>query len=435
MRTSEQTMTEHLPMRGREPLPEEGPRPGTINATENGRERLRVALIAGTLVQDGAEKQLVYMARALHAKGVDVRVHSLTRGEHYERDLIALGLPPCWVGERCGRARRLLAVAAAMRQFRPHIVQATHFFTNLYAIFGARACGALAIGCCRNDVLSEVADCGRWGKWSLHWSPVLLVNSRAAKQNAAQLGYPTDRVHVLDNAIDLAAFAAAQAEDVPSFGGRPVAIAIGRLVPQKRFDVFLQALARARESVPTLKGLIVGEGPDRSDLEKMAGSLSLLPDHVEFLGRRKDVPALLCAADVLVLTSAYEGFPNVILEAMAAARPVITTLAGDSSSIVQYGTTGWLVPFNDPLSLAERLVRLLREPGLGKRYGEAGRRRVEKNYGFAGLAERLLAIYERMGQQLHRKDLLRLLHGKLARSASEGSPSLALRANRGGLEA
>ena len=95
-----------------------------------GTDRLRVALIAGTLRQGGAEKQAVYMARALRDAGVDVRLYCLTRGEFHEARLRALGVPPRWVGRRGNPALRLLALAREFREFRPQIVQACHFFTT-----------------------------------------------------------------------------------------------------------------------------------------------------------------------------------------------------------------------------------------------------------------------------------------------------------------
>src|SRR5437867_4813362 len=109
-------------------------------------ERLRVALVAGTLVQDGAEKQLVYMAHALSEAHVDIRVYCLTRGEFYESALTALGIQTYWVGRFGSRISRLLTLTAALREFRPHIVQAGHFFTNLYATVAARLCKAVPVG-------------------------------------------------------------------------------------------------------------------------------------------------------------------------------------------------------------------------------------------------------------------------------------------------
>jgi len=107
---------------------------------------LRVALVAGGLTQGGAEKQLVYMAHALARHDVGVRVYSLTRGDFYEAVLARLALPPVWIGRRAHPLVRTLALARSLRAFRPHIVQAGHFFTNLHVTLAARLVGAADAG-------------------------------------------------------------------------------------------------------------------------------------------------------------------------------------------------------------------------------------------------------------------------------------------------
>jgi glycosyltransferase involved in cell wall biosynthesis len=387
--------------------PKAGPRP---EALARERDRLRVALVAGTLVQDGAEKQLVYIAKALRDAGVVVRVYCLRRGEFYEDVLRALGLPPRWVGRFGNPLFRLLSLGRALREFRPHLVQSAHFYTNLYAALAARSCGALGLGCSRNDVFSEVRDNGYWGQPSLKLPAALLVNSQAARRNAEALGVKLGRLHVIANVIDLADFDARSGEPAAAgTGPYPLAIAIGRLVPQKRFDRFLEALALAQRNAPCLRGILVGEGPDRDALERKATALGLLPDHLAFLGRRRDVPRLLRQADLLVLTSDYEGFPNVVLEAMAARLPVVTTPAGDAGAIIEDGVSGYVVPFGDTERLAERIVRLAKAPELREQFGRAGRRRAERDYACAGLADRLLAIYGRIARGRQMTGLLRRL--------------------------
>src|SRR4028119_273341 len=106
---------------------------------------LRVALLAGALSQGGAEKQLTYMARALLDAGVEVRVYSLTQGEFYESALRSLGLQPIWVGQFSNPLLRVAVLAQRLREFRPHILQSTHFFTNLHVTLVARLYGIMAI--------------------------------------------------------------------------------------------------------------------------------------------------------------------------------------------------------------------------------------------------------------------------------------------------
>jgi glycosyltransferase involved in cell wall biosynthesis len=353
---------------------------------------LRVALLAGSLTQGGAEKQLLYMARALQQRHVGVAVFTLTRGEFYEAALAACGLPPTWIGQRGNPLLRTVEFARRLRAFRPHLVQATHFFANLHVTLAARLTGAQAIGSLRNDAIFEVEANGRWGRWLLRLPPALIANSHAAVRNAAALGADATRIHVVPNVLDVAEFDAA----APPAGrdtGPVVAMAACRLVSAKRLDRFLEALAIARRSGAPVSGAIVGDGPERPALEQQARTLGLMADGVRFLGRRDDVPALLRRAHMLVVSSDHEGFPNVVLEAMAARLPVITTPAGDAGTIVRDGRTGFVVPFGGTQQLAERIVTLASSADLRQRMGEAGRGELERCYGRDGLAESLLTAY------------------------------------------
>ena len=333
--------------------------------------RLRVALIAGTLGQAGAEKQLVYMARALRDAGLDLQVYCLTKGEFYEAHLRELGLEPRWFG-RFGNIRfaniplRLASLTAQLRRFKPHIVQSTHFFCNLYAGLSGRLSGALPIGSMRNDLDREREASGRWTGPLLRLPSAIIANSRAARRGVDEFGVSPDSILVLNNVIDLEDFDARTRSGASAWSpdGPPVALAVGRMHAEKRFDRFLTALARARRASPDLRGVIVGDGPEWPNLRCQAQDLGLLPNGVLWLGRRNDVPALLGKADMLVLSSDHEGCPNVVLEAMAARRPVVTTPAGDAGDVVEEGVSGYVVPFDDVEAMASRMVRLAEFPEL-----------------------------------------------------------------------
>ena len=380
--------------------------------------RLRIALIAGTLGQAGAEKQLVYMARSLRDAGADLRVYSLTRGEFYEAHLRELGVEPRWFGGP-GNIRftniplRVASLATKFVRFRPHIVQSAHFFCNLYAGLWGRLSGALAIGAMRNDIDRERKGCGRWTRASLRLPSTIIANSVAARRGVDEYGVNPESIIVLNNAIDLEDFDARSCADTPAWGpgGPPVAMAIGRMYPEKRFDRFLTALARARRASPDLRGVIVGDGPEWPNLRCQAQDLGLLPNGVLWLGRRNDVPALLGKADMLVLSSDHEGCPNVVLEAMAVRRPVVTTPAGDAGVVVEEGVSGYVVPFDDVEAMAGRMIRLAESPELRRRFGEAGRRRVEMEHSYDGLADRLITVYEAIAERQGRRDILATLTG------------------------
>lgn len=355
---------------------------------------LRVAFVAGGLWRGGAEKQLLYMVRALARRGASVHVYCLTRGDEYESALIDAGVPVSWIGRHGSPVIRVAHLARLLASFRPHVVQSSHCFANLYAALGARACGALSIGAIRNDALFELKEHGRWGPWLLRLPNVLLANSSAGRHNARPFRRSLDEIRLLPNVIDLPAFDAVTTSlDLRDGGSGVLVAAVGRLVRAKRFDRFLAALARARQIHPEIHGVLIGDGPEREALQTEATRLGLGDGAVRFIGARSDVPAVIRQADVLALSSDHEGFPNVLLEAMAARLPVVTTTAGDAASVVLPQITGYVVEPDDVEGFARRLVQLAADPAARRTMGLAGRKRVEKVFPQETLADRLLDIY------------------------------------------
>jgi len=372
---------------------------------------MRVAFIAGTLGQGGAEKQLVYMARALLQMDVTVRVLSLTRGEFYGQELRRSGVEVQWVGHWANPLVRLLTIGHVLRTFEPDILQSSHFYTNLYAALLSRVIGAAAVGAIRNDTLHEL-ECNRcWGKWLLRLPPILACNSYTAYRNAVSHGVSEDRLSVLPNVIDLDDFDG-RVSSIPqtlSDSGKLLAITVSRLVRVKRLDRFIRALAIARKEVPVLQGVIIGDGPERDELESLGRKAGLTEKGLSFAGTSHDVPTWMSQAHMLVHPSDHEGFPNVLLEAMAARLPVVTTPAGDAARIVQDQVTGFVVPFDDVRTMAERMVALARSPALRSRMGGSGRAEVEKRYSCERLPAMLLGLYRQAAERTQSKRLLAAL--------------------------
>src|SRR5205085_5387397 len=147
---------------------------------------------------------------------------------------------------------------------------------------------------------------------------------------------------------------------------------VGRLSLQKGQRHLIAAMPMLLERVPRAHAVIAGRG----DLEEYLRDLSLefgVADRVHVLGPRRDVPALMHAIDVFVMPSIWEGFGLVLLEAMAAGRPIVASRVATIPEVVADGETGLLVPAGDPLALAEALAALADEPMLAARFGAAGR--------------------------------------------------------------
>jgi glycosyltransferase involved in cell wall biosynthesis len=138
----------------------------------------------------------------------------------------------------------------------------------------------------------------------------------------------------------------------------------------------------------------VGDGPDRPQLAAEIRRLEL-EDSVELAGERSDVPELLAASDVFVLSSRSEGLPVSVLEAMAAELPVVASAVGGLAELIENGVTGVLVPAGDERALAEALGRLVKDPGRRRSLGAAGRARAEAEFDLAAFRRAHLDLYHR----------------------------------------
>lgn len=369
-----------------------------------------MALIAGSLGRAGAEKQLVYAARTLAEQGILVRVFALTRGEHYEAELLRRGITVTYVPLGNYPPLRLVVLACALARYRPHVIQSTHFFANLYVALLAPWLGAVGLGSIRSDAVHDVAANGRWGPRLLSAPRGLVANSHAAAHNARRLAPGTSPISVIQNVLDLEEFDGQVGTPPPRRDpSRFVVVGIARHVATKRLDRFLTIVAAARERDPSIYGLLIGDGEERPSLERQAANLGLLPDGITFKGERDDVPRFLCTADVLLLTSDHEGFPNVLLEAMAAGLPVVATPAGDSPIVVDHGRTGYIVDFEDHQAAVGRLLQLAHSQELREELGRAGRMRVEEVYGLNQLRGRLREVYGEAARRQANGRLRRLL--------------------------
>jgi len=390
--------------------------------------RLRVALITSSLSMGGAEKQTVYIARALVNAGIDVRVFHLGGDGPYEAVLQQAGVPIC----RLYRANKpwviLGRLIRMLRQWKPDIILVSQFGDMVYGVIGARCCGALILGGVRSDGCYELNVRGRLGRWLFRWGHGFIANSYTARENLVCRGIKSHKIEILPNVIDLPDFDAQSALplNISLPADRVTVAAVGSLQACKRFDRFIDALALAQRREPRIIGVIAGaDRGSKAALTQKANALGLTQERLRWLGESDRVPALLAQADLLVLSSDYEGFPNVILEAMAARLPVVTTSAGDARLIVQHGETGFVVEREDVEGMAGCIVRLAQSRSMRKSLGEAARQRVEQEYTFESLADRLVNILRRFAVRCRRTAVLN--------SLQERAPAIRVEALSGSL--
>jgi glycosyltransferase involved in cell wall biosynthesis len=178
------------------------------------------------------------------------------------------------------------------------------------------------------------------------------------------------------------------AADVPLIG------IAGRLVPVKAHEIFLQAAVRIRAAMPNAQFLIIGDGERRQELEAMTDDLGLTAS-VRFLGWRRDMARVYADLDVVALTSLNEGSPVALIEALASARPVVSTAVGGVPEVVVNGQTGLTVPVSDVQGFADAILTLLRDLALANRLGAAGRQHVYPRYDSSRLVDDVRDLYLR----------------------------------------
>ena len=212
----------------------------------------------------------------------------------------------------------------------------------------------------------------------------------------AHEGIPSRRTHVVYNGVAAERWVRAAPDPVlaRSVGlepGAPVAGIVAMLRREKNVEMFLRAAAKTAELVPDAHFLVVGDGPRREDLARMTHEWGLA-GRVHFVGQRDDVPDLMALMDVLVLSSRFEAFPMVILEGMAAGKPIVSTHVGAVQEAVRHDQNGYLVPVDDVDAMARCIARVLTDRALGRRLGLVGQRLVAERFHL----RHMVAGYERL---------------------------------------
>jgi L-malate glycosyltransferase len=215
----------------------------------------------------------------------------------------------------------------------------------------------------------------------------MVANSRAAANQLIAEGIPEQRIDIIPNGIDLSIFPVRR-----DFSRARTITMVACLRDGKRVDVLIAAAARIIARHPDVEFRIVGDGPCRERLVEQAAATGVLP-RIRFMGHRDDVPAILSASDLFVLPSESEASPNVILEAMAAALPVVASRVGGIPELVDDGVTGHLVPPADSPGLAAALLDLLDHPARRAAFGRAGRARIEQQYSFDRMVAQFESLY------------------------------------------
>ncbi len=347
-----------------------------------------IALCITDLDAGGAERQMVKLLQRIDRTRFLPTVYCL--GPRPERDeascapaLERAGIDYHCLGAR--GARHFPAVTARLtkmlQQQRPAILQAFLFHANLVGRIAGRRAGAPRIVCGIRVAEREK----RWHLWldritQAKVDRYVCVSRAVADFSRDRAHLPAKKLTVIPNGIDLDSLPADTPADLSPLGisaGSPVVACIGRLTRQKGQQWLIHSCRQWLADLPECHLLLVGDGPDRSQLEKEARQTGLA-GRIHFTGFRSDVPAILAASTVLVLPSAWEGMPNVVLEAMASRLPVVASNAEGVSELLGPLAGEQTVPFGDVAALAQRLRAVLSDRSRAHALGTNNRQRVER---------------------------------------------------------
>ena len=241
-----------------------------------------------------------------------------------------------------------------------------------------------------------------FSRWKYRQIDLFLAASDAIRKILAHDGIDPDRVVVVHDGIDVGKIERLPVLDAHAEywlpHGVPVLMNVGALVGHKGQKFLLEAMPHVLGQVPDAHLLIFGEGELRAPLEKQVKQLNLAK-RILLPGFREDVLSLIKTADLFVMSSVTEGLGSAVLDAMAMGHAVIGTEAGGIPEAVVPYETGLLVDAANPKALANAIVKLLKNPELRKKYGDAGRRRVAEHFGVDRLVEGTLAAYQRFASR------------------------------------
>jgi glycosyltransferase involved in cell wall biosynthesis len=256
--------------------------------------------------------------------------------------------------------RILPKLRALFREWHPDIVHTFRFTANTSGRIGAvMARVPVVIG--TEHVLEHKDACRRIVDWILarFTDRMVVVTQEIADQVHSQHCLPRSRIQLIEEGIDLDRFCWVERE-TPLVEATMAARAfkagiVARLAPQKGHQVFLEAIRRARETRPVVKGIIVGDGQLRPELEQWVAD-HRMQDGIEFWGFREDLPVVFRQLDLFVMTSGWEGLPLALLDAAATGLPFVCTAVGGIQEVFQDGVHGRLVSPDNPTEIADAIV-------------------------------------------------------------------------------
>ena len=361
---------------------------------------IRIAYVIPTLDQSGAERQLTLLATSLPRETYSVRVIALQRGGPYLKTLTDAGIDVQVLGKRFRfdpltwyRLRREL------RSFQPDIVQSFLFAANAYVrLPGITPSKAKTV------VSERCVDSWKSG-WQLSLDQRQIPRTHAMTANSisvadfyAGIGVPGELITVILIALPMTEprYSRQQAWEILGLKDEHRVVGfVGRLAPQKRLHEVIWAFQLLHQLVENARLVLVGSGPERDSLSELATSFGCR-DRVVFAGHREDAAALMTAFDAFVLGSDFEGMSNSLMEAMSIGLVCIASDIAPNRELITDGETGLLFPVGKSPDLAKLAAKILTDPDLAHRLGQAARQRIATHHTVEQFIESHESLYRRL---------------------------------------
>lgn len=355
-----------------------------------------IAFCITELDPGGAERAMARLVRSLDRDHWSPHVFCLGPDTPLAEEIRAAGVPVT-----CLDVRRRFDVGVvwrlkrALQQFRPALVQSFLFHANIVSRLAAPLAGVPL-------VVSGIRVADREHPWHVALERAtrglathhVCVSEGVARFARERMRIPSERLTVIPNAIDVDALQAPpldfSALGIPA--GARVLVNVGRLAPQKGQDALLVALGKLVPSFPDLHLVIAGEGPLESALRQQARQLQI-EDRVHLIGRSGEVPSLLRGAAAFILTSRWEGMPNVVLEAMAVGCPVVSTEAEGIPELLGDDEFGLRVPIDSVPDLVSAIARVLNDRDAAEDRARRGAEHLRQQFSVAAITARYERLY------------------------------------------
>lgn len=339
-----------------------------------GEVAVKAVFVISTLGTGGAERAMSELASFLDGRGWQMVLATYEGTEAVDFYPVSpgvrrvrLGNPPAastLLGKLKANRQRVAALRALLHAEEPEVALSFMDTSNVLCLLAASGMDLPVVVAERTDPSANhtVPIMWRLGRWLLYRRAAMVVaqTCQAAKWLSRHCSCVVD---VIPNAL--------RNLPTPPEAREPVVVSAGRLDPVKGFDMVLRAFSKNADAFPGWRLVIAGDGPQRDTLKRLASGLGI-QDRVDWLGQRRDIEQIFGKAAVVAQGSRFEGFPNVILEAMGMGAAVISTdCRSGPREIIEHGKSGFLVPVDDVKSLTVRLYELMSSEALRQRLGKA----------------------------------------------------------------